>query len=381
MSDIQKRKKKDGTWSYTARVEKRGIPRQIKTFPSMTLAKEWLKATETALLQGAINPIFNAKQKTVTDIIELFIKNELPKKKPKAQEEFKMVLTWFNKEIGNYSLATVATSVEILVKCRDKLKNKKKQVPMCNGKIKITDETLAPATVNKYLRYMSVVFEYCVMDLGILQVNPMSKVRKLKENNARVRYLQVKEISKLLNEAKKESYELFLCILISLLTGARKSEILNLTWNNIDFEYVAQTNKNKGLIKYLKTKNGKDRYVTIPPALYKELLNYKNNTKVRSVKNDYLFKSENGQPKETIIGKQFPKLIKKLGIENFRFHDLRHTHASWEAMSGVPQQITQQTLGHETPLMTDRYTHMQADCLSPFLNQTADVMLADWKQA
>ncbi len=375
MSDIQRRKKKNGEYSYTARVRIKGFPSQTMTFSKLTLAKEWIKKTETQLQQGLINPAYNAQQRTIKEIIEQWEMNELPKRKPKAQEEFKMILAWFNNEIGAYSLAGITT--EILVKCRDKLAQKKKQIPMRNGKIKVTNDTLAPSTVNKYLTYMGVVFEYCVSDLDILQVNPMSKVRKLSVKNERKRYLQPKEIANLLEKCKQVNFELYLCVLIALLTGARKSEVLNLTWNDIDFEYT-QSNDNKGMIKFLETKNGDDKFIPIHPYLYNELLNYKQKAIVRQLKNDYIFKNEEGKPKESLIGKLFPKVVKQCDIDDFRFHDLRHTHASWEAMGGVPQQMTQKLLGHRTSQMTNRYSHMRADSLRPYVNNTGDVLLKEF---
>ena len=83
---------------------------------------------------------------------------------------------------------------------------------------------------------MRVVFEYCVKDLDILQINPMSKVRKLSVKNERKRFLNINEITKLLDKCKKTNYEVYLCTLIALLCGARKSEILNLTWETVDLE-------------------------------------------------------------------------------------------------------------------------------------------------
>lgn len=373
MSDIQKRRKKDGTWSYTARVRIQGFQTITQTFPKLTMAKEWLKKTETELKQGLINPHSKAQRYTIDYIIDNFEENVLPTKEPKAQQEFKMVLAWFKNEIGAYSLTGITT--EILVKCRDKLAKKKKQVPMRNGKIKTLDSTLAPATVNKYLTYMGVVFQYCVSDLDILQLNPMSKVRKLSVKNERKRYLQsAQEINNLLERCEQTGKELYLCVLIALLTGARKNEVLNLTWNDIDFEYTTPTG-NKGMIKYLETKNGDDRFIPMHPYLYGELLKFKNQQTVRQFKNDYIFINENGKPKETLIGKLFPKVVKQCGIKDFRFHDLRHTHASWEAMGGVPQQITQKTLGHRTAQMTARYSHLRIDSLSPYINNTGDKLL------
>lgn len=378
MSDIQKRQKKNGTWMYTARFREKGYPSITQTFPKLTQAKEWLQKTSTEIKQGAVNPASITQKYTINQIIDMFETNVLPTKKPKAQEEFKMVLAWFKNEIGAYTLTAITT--EVLVNCRDKLSKKNKQIPMRNGKIKTLNKTLSPATVNKYLTYMSVVFQYCVIDLDILQVNPMQKVRKLQVKNERKRYLQLKEIAKLLDKSKQTDQELYLCVLIALLTGARKSEILNLTWNDIDFNYTTP-NGNMGMIKYLETKNGDDRFIPMHPFLYNELKEFKNSLTVRQVKNDYVFKNNDGKPKETLIGKLFPKIVKDCGIEDFRFHDLRHTHASWEAMGGVPQQITQKTLGHRTSQMTNRYSHMRADSLSPYVNNTGNVLLTEFVNA
>ena len=377
MSDIQKRKKKDGTWRYTARVRIKGFPAISQTFSKYTLAKEWLKKMETDIKQGLINPTYNAQQRTMKQIIAQFKEIELPKRKPTAQREFKTVLAWFEKEIGAYTLAGITT--EILVKCRDKLSQKKKQVPMRNGEIKILETTLSPATVNKYLAYMGVVFQYCVMELGILQINPMHTVRKLTIKNERKRCLQLNEIAKLLKTCLETNIKVYLCVLIALLTGARKNEILNLTWNDIDFDYETP-NGNKGMIKYLETKNGDDRFIPIPPFLYEELSEFKNKQTIRALKNDYIFKNELGKPQETLISKLFPKIVKKCGLVDFRFHDLRHTHASYEAMGGVPQQVTQKTLGHRTSQMTDRYSHMRAESLSPYIIDTETKLLAQFKK-
>ena len=79
-----------------------------------------------------------------------------------------------------------------------------------------------------------------------------------------------------------------------------------------------------------------------------------------------------------MIGKLFPKVIKKCGIENFRFHDLRHTEASYQAMAGISQPITQKTLGHKSPAMTNRYSHLRDDTLRPTIEKVGNIMLGNW---
>lgn len=368
MAEIRKRIKKNGKPTYTAIVRITGHPTTTKTFSRITEAKEWASRTESEIKENINFPKRKAQKYTVADVIDRFIEFELPKKKPGAQTEFKMVLNWYKKEIGRYYLSGITT--KILVDCREKLSKKHKETPIKGQQARETEKTLSPATINKYMTYMRVVFSYCVNDLDILDINPMSKVKKLAVDNARKRFLEPKEIKKLLDNCKNTDYELYLCVLIALLTGARKSEVLHLTWATVDFEHK--------MFYFLNTKNGDDRGEPMHELLYEELKKYKNQNKVRRLKNDYLFMTTDGKPKESLIGKLFPKVVKQCGIEDFRFHDLRHTQASWQAMSGVSQPITQKTLGHKSPAMTNRYSHLRDENLRVTINKVGNVMLKEF---
>lgn len=376
MAEIKKRIKKNGEPSYTASIRIKGYKPVTKTFKLKTDAKEWANKTETEIRENINFPKRKAQKYTVGEIIDKFIENELPKRKPKAQTEFKMVLDWYKNEIGEYYLSSLTT--ETLVDCRNKLARKRKEIPIRNKELKhlaprMSEKTLSPATINKYMTYMRVVFAYCVNDLDILDLNPMAKVKKLSEKNARKRYLELKEIAKLLNACKNADYELYLCVLIALLATARKSEILHLTWATVDLE-------NK-MFYFLDTKNGTDRGTPMHDYIYNELVAFKAQNKVRSLNNDYIFKTPDGKPKESLIGKLFPKIVKQCGIKDFRFHDLRHTGASWQAMDGISQPITQKILGHKSPAMTNRYSHLRDDSLRPAINQVGDKILKEFLKA
>ena len=235
MATIKERKKKNGEKSYTVSVRIKGVQSINKTFYRKTDAIEWANRTEAQAREN-VNFPYRALQKiTMQNLIDKFIECELPKKKIKIQKDFLKALNWYSQEIGKLYVKNVSAAV--LVDCRDKLLKKKKEVPMKNGEVKLAEETISPATVNRYMTYLRVVFAYAVNDLEILPINPMTKVKKLSENNARKRYLTKSEIKLLLDKCKECNYDLYLCVLIALLTSARKSEILNLTWENIDLEH------------------------------------------------------------------------------------------------------------------------------------------------
>ena len=371
MAEIKERKRKNGEMSYTASVRIKGSPSVTKTFKRKTDAREWASRTETAIRESINFPKRKYQRMTLNELIDVFIKNELPKKKEKAQREFLRALNWYRDEIGAMYVKNISPA--ILVECREKLANKPKEIPTIKKEKRFIKQTISPATVNRYMECISVVFNYAKIDLDILDVNPMEKVKSLSENNERKRCLEQREIKKLLDACIKTDYELYLCVLIALLSGARKSEILKLTWATVDFEHK--------MFYFLNTKNGTDRGTPMHELLYEELLEYKNQNKVRRLKKDYLFMTADGEPKESLIGKLFPKVVKSCGIEDFRFHDLRHTEASWQAMTGVSQPITQKTLGHKTPAMTNRYSHLRDESLRETINNVGDVMLKEWRQA
>lgn len=156
------------------------------------------------------------------------------------------------------------------------------------------------------------------------------------KGNQRIRYLTKEEAEKLINNSGK----LKLLIIMALSTGMRKMEMLNLTWQDIDF-----TAK---LIHIEETKNGERRSIPISNSLMEELQ-----------------KEEKQDGKIFLnIGRKlqcFRTILKKCDIENFHFHDLRHTFASWLAMKGVSLYTIKELLGHKSILMTQRYAHLSPD--------------------
>ena len=165
-------------------------------------------------------------------------------------------------------------------------------------------------------------------------------IKLSKKAPSRIRYLTEEESKIILNDCK--NFWLRLLIIMALSTGMRKMEMLNLTWQNIDFK--------ARLIHIEESKNGERRSIPISDSLMKEF----NNIKEKKI-TEKIFDNLHSPMFH------FRKLIKKCEIENFHFHDLRHTFASWLAMKGVSLYTIKELLGHKSILMTQRYAHLSPD--------------------
>lgn len=213
-----------------------------------------------------------------------------------------------------------------------------------NFKIKLLEDGKSVATVNKYLGILSKMYNLAVAE-GLLDKNPLSDVKKFNEKNYKIRYLTKDEEIRLFSAVDKYFPYLKPIIICALQTGMRKSEILNLRWDNIDFGF--------GFIELLETKSGKSRKIPISKTLTKVLQEIPRTS-------EYVFVNEaTGLPYRD-IHKSFATLLDKAKIKKFRFHDLRHTVATRLVEKGVPLPVVQEILGHAKISTTMRYTHVVA---------------------
>ena len=171
--------------------------------------------------------------------------------------------------------------------------------------------------------------------------NPVKGVKMFKENNQRLRFLEINEISKLLDNCEEYLKPI---VMIALNTGMRKSEILNLKWRDVDI--------NRGIIYLYNTKNGEKREIPINEEVDRALIGVRKNSE-----SEYIFCWKNGE-KIRDIRISFFTALQKSGIKEFRFHDLRHTAASHLVMSGVDLNTVRELLGHKSLKMTLRYAHL-----------------------
>jgi len=216
------------------------------------------------------------------------------------------------------------------------------------------------ASVNREMSCLHHIFTKAV-EWEMIEQNPFSKGKSLilKENNKRLRFLNENEIPKLLDACPDYPRNIVEC---ALNTGMRKGEMLGLKWNQI----------RNGFIYLDKTKTMEPRQIPVNDTL--EIL-FKDIRKEHGLKSKYVFLYD-GQIIETKTGKarkpkrnaeakpvteikrSFNSALKRAGIVDFRFHDLRHTFASQLIMKGGTLKDVQELLGHKTMTMTLRYTHL-----------------------
>ena len=211
--------------------------------------------------------------------------------------------------------------------------------------VTIRGTKIAKATLNLELSFLKLMFNLAV-EWGWLQENPSAKIKRLRGANKRLRYLTQKEVFHLIDCCP--SY-LKPIIITAVTTGMRRGEIFNLKWDDIDFE--------NRFIRVVKSKNQESRDIPIDEVLQGVL---KSLNESRKNGNKYVFGHENGDRRTSVV-RAFKSSLRKAGIEDFRFHDLRHTAASLLASGGCDIIKLQNLLGHKSLEMTQRYAHLIPD--------------------
>lgn len=208
------------------------------------------------------------------------------------------------------------------------------------------------ATANRYLEQLSKSFSIAI-DNEYLIKNPCKAVKKFPLRNTTVRYLTEDEEKRLFKALPEHLKPI---VITALNTGLRKSNILELTWEQINFEF--------GFIEVLENKGNKHIYIPLNEIM-KELLNKlaENGTV------GFVFVNPETGTNYRDIKKSWKTALKEAGIENFRFHDLRHTVGTRLASKNVPVNDIKEILAHSDVRTTMRYVHCTNGAKKEALNQ------------
>ena len=208
----------------------------------------------------------------------------------------------------------------------------------------------APATINRELANLKKAFNLALREWEWCHQNPVTRVSMEKENNKRDRWLSEEEENQLLIACAPWLHDL---VTFALHTGMRMGEILELTWRGVDFT--------RRTVTVLRSKNGERRTIPVNETVLRVL---KEKAKVRSLASDLVFCSKAFTPMESgHLRRSFRLALSKAKIEEFHFHDLRHTFATRLVQRGIDLYKVQQLLGHKSPIMTQRYAHHYPESL------------------
>lgn len=198
------------------------------------------------------------------------------------------------------------------------------------------------STSNRYLACLKKMLNVAIEE-GYLVSNPATKVKMYSEKeNVRTRTLSYDEESKLLDASAEHLKPI---INVALQTGMRLNEILTLKWGHVDFR--------RKEIRVEKTKNEKPRYIPINS----DLMSVFSGLKSQNGSSVYVFPNpKTGKPR-TSVKTAFNASKRRAGIQNFRFHDLRHTAGSRLVEAGVDLITVKELFGHSSVKVTERYTH------------------------
>lgn len=196
------------------------------------------------------------------------------------------------------------------------------------------DRDIKQATINRYRSLLNHIFNTAMKD-RIVNYNPVKYIKRYKEKS-RDRALNSVEIKALLQACKQSSNEeLYYIVLVALYTGMRYSNIVNMRKSNIKGN-VYQLDGNE-------TKSGKGQLIYLHQDLINELNKY-----IQAFNRDNIFITKR-------VKRSFKTACNKAGIENFRFHDLRRTFATFLLYNNTNIKTIQNMLGHSSIMMTERY--------------------------
>lgn len=341
MATIRERTSSSGKTRYHVQIRLKGYPQETASFDRKTDAREWAHRVEAEMKAGRYFKTDEAKRRTVSDMIDRYVRDVLPLKRSSTQDSQGVILNWWRNRIGHMVLADIAPPV--IAEARDEL---------LSGSTHQSNRR-SPSTVVRYLSTLSHCYSVAEREWGWIENSPMHRVNKPREPQGRVRFLSDEERVRLLKACRESRNPyLYVIVLLAISTAMRQGEILNLSWDRVDFD--------RGRITLLAedTKSGASRAVPLAGPAFEELREL---ARLRRINTNLLFPAptnNDGEPRPIEIRNAWLRAVKAAGIENFRFHDLRHTAASYLAMNGATLAEIAEVLGHKTLAMVKRYAHL-----------------------
>ncbi len=219
-------------------------------------------------------------------------------------------------------------------------------------------------TANIALKLLHVMFNKAINEWRIWQGdNPAHGIEKFSEQS-RDRFLQSDELPRFFQAVADEENETIRdYVLLSLLTGARRANVLSMQWADINFERAEWRIK--------ETKNGTPQTVTLSPEAMEVLRN-----RMPSEATTFVFPGTGMHGHLVEPKKGWQRILKRSGIDDLRIHDLRRTLGSWQAKQGASLAIIGKSLNHKNQATTAIYARLDLDPVRDSVNSATSAMMA-----
>jgi len=229
----------------------------------------------------------------------------------------------------------------------------------------ILDKGYAAGTCNRMIVLMKFIYN-CAIRWDILPPtgNPCHGVEPFEDNGARERYLTTEEVGRLFDELDtNRNVQVGQVIRLLLYTGARKREVLDARWDEIDF------NRRMLTVPAARSKSKKPRHIPLSDAAVELLLSLPRQEDIPWV----FFNPKTLRPPVSIFY-AWDSIRKKVGLAEVRLHDLRHSYASFLVNAGRSLYEVQKLLGHHDPKVTMRYAHLSPQAMLEAVNVVGDLV-------
>lgn len=320
--------RKKGDMQWHVQVRKKGQPTQTRTFTLKTDAERWGKETEIAIERGLFFDRSVGERTTLNNLIDRYRTEELPKKRGR---HFIPALNQLGAAFGEFALTSINS--EMIAKHRD-----------------LRLKTVSESTVKKEINLLSSLIDLASKEWGIpIGTNPCFMVKRPVEPKGRDRRLEDGEEERLLKACHESEVatDLVAIVQLAIETGARLGELLKLQWKDI--------NLLRCTAKLLDTKNGEDRVIPLSSRAILTLQSLPRHIQGRVFWRWAASDSFN---------KIWKRTCKRAGIEDLKFHDLRHEAVSRLFEKGLNPMEAASISGHKNLAMLKRYTHLKAEDLA-----------------
>jgi integrase len=328
---------------------KNGNPERVTLgrYPMMTIEQARCKAAEILLqIASGSNPAEIERQRKAEQTFHSLFHEYLERhSKPRKR-------TWYEDE-SNYRLYL------------DKALSNKKLSTITRQDIAKIHHRITKAgystQANRVLALISSVFNWGI-SVDLCNANPAHGIKRNKENE-RDRFLQADELPKFFEALSQEPNETIRdYFLISLLTGARRSNVLAMRWQDISFDRQEW--------RIAMTKNGDPQTVPLSPEALQILLNRKPLEGAAFV---FPGTGKSGHLEEPKKG--WNRILERAGISDLRIHDLRRTLGSWQAKTGASLAIIGKSLNHKNQSTTAIYARLDLDPVRDSVNRATSAIL------